>query len=65
MEYTPFLLKIIVITVAAGLSGTIQGATNAANMVNKKDIKVIDSGTTAVGILRLVEKAVDMVERVP
>ena len=55
--------KIIVITVAAGLSGTIQGATNAANMVNKKDIKVIDSGTTAVGILRLAEKAVDMVER--
>ena len=54
--------KVIVITVSAGLSGTIQGATNAANMVNKKDIKVIDSGTTAVGMLRLAEKAVAMVE---
>ena len=54
--------KVIAITVSAGLSGTIQGATNAANMVNKKDIKVIDSGTTAVGMLRLAEKAVAMVE---
>lgn len=55
--------KIIVITVAGGLSGTVEGAKTAARMVSEKDIYVIDSQTTLSGMIHLAENALDMAAR--
>lgn len=52
--------KIIVITVAGGLSGTVEGAKTAARTVSEKDIYVIDSQTTLSGMVHLAECALDM-----
>ena len=49
--------KTIVLCLAAGLSGTVQGAKAAASMVGNKEIAVIDSTSTAIGLYKLVEFA--------
>lgn len=51
---------IIVITVSGGLSGTVQGARNVANMLDAKRIHVIDSCTATIGMVQLVEGALAM-----
>ena len=53
--------KIIVLCLAAGLSGTVQGAKTAANMVANKEIAVIDSTSTAIGLYKLVEFAMNSI----
>lgn len=52
--------QIIVITLSGGLSGTVQSAQAAANMVDAKNIRVIDSGTTAMGMVKMAESALEM-----
>lgn len=52
---------VIVITLAGGLSGTVQSAQNAAKLVNEQNICVIDSGTASIGALRLAEAALMMI----
>jgi DegV family protein with EDD domain len=49
--------KVIAITLAGGLSGTPDSARAAARLVGEKDIIVIDSGTTAAGMVRLAKIA--------
>lgn len=53
--------KIIVICLAAGLSGTVQGAKTASTMVDNKNIVVIDSTTTAIGLYKLAEFALESI----
>lgn len=52
--------QIVVVTVSGGLSGTVQCARNAANMVDAKNIRVVDSGTTLMAITRMAETALEM-----
>lgn len=52
--------EIIVITIAGALSGTAQGAQLAARMIGRSDIQIIDSGTTAIGIVHLAEAALQL-----
>ncbi|MDF2565006.1 MAG: degV family protein [Massilibacillus sp.] len=52
----------IVIAVAGALSGTVQGARTAAVTVDKKKIYVIDAQTTAIGMVRMAESALEMIE---
>ncbi|MCE5286047.1 MAG: DegV family protein [Pelosinus sp.] len=52
--------EIVMITVAGGLSGTVQGARMAAKMVNSQKIQVVDSTTTSVGGVKLTEAALQM-----
>jgi DegV family protein with EDD domain len=52
----------IVIAVAGALSGTVQGARTAAVTVDKKKIHVIDAQTTAIGMVRMAESALEMIE---
>ncbi|WP_353893810.1 DegV family protein [Proteinivorax hydrogeniformans] len=54
--------KIISIHITAGFSGTFQGAEAAAEMVNSKNIAVIDSYTTTMGAGWLVLEAIKLVE---
>lgn len=49
--------EIVVITLASGLSGTIQSAKTAALSVGPKSIFVVDSGTTAIGMMKMAEAA--------
>ncbi|MBP2631948.1 MAG: degV family protein [Firmicutes bacterium] len=52
----------IVISVAGALSGTVQGAKTAAATVDKKKIHVIDAQTTAIGVVRMAESALEMID---
>ena len=54
--------EIVVIAVSSGLSGTMQSARTAAKCVDPSKIWIIDSGTTAIGMVRLAEKALKMAE---
>ncbi len=55
--------EIIVITLAGALSGTAQGARAAAQMLGSRSIHILDSGTTAVGMIRLAQTALKLAER--
>ncbi|HAK73591.1 MAG TPA: DegV family protein [Sporomusaceae bacterium] len=50
----------IVITLSGSLSGTVQSARMAVQMVESKNIFVIDSGTTAIGMVQMAEQALEM-----
>ena len=54
--------EIIVITLAGALSGTAQGAGTVARMLNSSAIHIIDSGTTAIGMVYLAEAALQMAD---
>jgi len=54
--------EIIVITLSGALSGTAQGARAAAQMISEQKIHIIDSQTTAMGLVRLVEAALTMAD---
>lgn len=54
--------EIVVIAVSSGLSGTMQSAQTAANGVDPTKIWIVDSGTTAIGMVRLAEQALQMAE---
>lgn len=54
--------EIVMLTVAGGLSGTVQGARMAAKMVNSQKIHVVDSRTTSVGGIKLTEAALAMAD---
>ena len=49
--------EIIVITLSSGLSGTIQSARTAAQTLDPKRISVVDSGTTAIGMVNMAQTA--------
>lgn len=64
--FTPLAAEqcaIIVITISGGLSGTVHGAKAAALLAAAKQIYVLDSGTTAIGMVRLAETALNLVEQ--
>jgi len=50
----------VVITLAGSLSGTVQSAKIAAQMAGSKNIFVVDSGTTAIGMVQMAEQALAM-----
>jgi len=50
----------IVITLSGSLSGTVQSAKMAVQMVGSKNIFVIDSSTTAIGMVQMAEQALAM-----
>jgi len=52
---------IIVITMSGGLSGTVQSAEIAARMLGK-NVFVIDSGTTAIGMVKMAQTALDLAD---
>lgn len=54
--------EIVVITLSSGLSGTMQGAQAAAQSISPQRIRVVDSGTTAIGMVRLAEAALVMAD---
>ncbi|SDM48958.1 EDD domain protein, DegV family [Dendrosporobacter quercicolus] len=54
--------EVLVITLAEALSGTAQGARTAAQMLNSHNIYIIDSGTTAIGIIHLAQAALTMAD---
>ncbi|KYZ74742.1 fatty acid-binding protein DegV [Anaerosporomusa subterranea] len=51
---------IVVITLSSGLSGTVQSAQTAAQSIDPKRIRVVDSGTTAIGMVRMAQQALLM-----
>ena len=64
--FTPLLAagnEIIVLTIASGLSGTAGSARSAAEMAGSKGVYIVDSGTTAVGLEKLAEAALEMAAR--
>lgn len=50
----------VVITLSGSLSGTVQSAKMAAQMVGSKNIFVVDSGTTAIGMVQMAEQALTL-----
>lgn len=52
--------EIVVVTIGSGVSGTFQSATIAADSVEGKKIRVVDSLTTSVGLGILVRRAVEL-----
>lgn len=64
--FTPLLAagnEIIVLTISSGLSGTAGSARSAAEMAGSKGVYIVDSGTTAVGMEKLAEAALEMAAR--
>ena len=53
---------ILVITVTSGVSGTYNGAVLAARQSGRKQIAVVNSRTTAIGIVQLAEDALEWIE---
>lgn len=51
---------IVVITLSSGLSGTIQSARTAAQSIDPERIRAVDSGTTAIGMVRMAQQALLM-----
>jgi DegV family protein with EDD domain len=54
---------VIIITMSGALSGTIQSAKTALTMLERKNIYLIDSGTTAIGMLKMAETVFEMAEK--
>lgn len=54
---------IIVICITSGVSGTYNGAVLAARQSGRKQITVINSRTTAVGMMEVLEDGLDMIDR--
>lgn len=54
--------EIIIITVSGGLSGTVDGAKNVAKMLDEQRIRVVDSGTAAIGMLQMAKAALIMAD---
>lgn len=54
---------IIMICITSGVSGTYNGAVLAARQSGRKNIAVINSRTTAIGMVQLVEDAEDFISR--
>ena len=54
---------IIVICLTSGVSGTYNGAVLAARQSGRKNITVINSRTTAIGMMQLVEDAVELIDQ--
>lgn len=54
---------IIVITLTSGVSGTFNGAQLAARQSGRKNIAVIDSHTTAIGMRQMIEDALEMIAK--
>ena len=54
--------EVIVITMSAGLSGTLQSVRTAMQLVGSKHVYVIDSGTVADGMIHLAKTALTMAE---
>lgn len=53
--------QVVVVTLSGGLSGTVGSAQAAANMVDTKNIRVVDSGTTAMGMIQMAKAALEMI----
>lgn len=53
---------IIIICITSGVSGTYNGAVLAAKQSGRKNIAVINSRTTAIGMVQLVEDAEDLIQ---
>ena len=54
--------QVIVLTLSGGLSGTVESAKAAAHIVGCPQIYVIDSGTTAAGMVTMAEQALTMAD---
>jgi len=54
---------IIVITIAGGLSGTIQSARTATQLTAAKKLYILDSGTTAVGMVHFADIALKLADQ--
>lgn len=54
--------RILVLTVSGALSGTVQGANAAARSVDEANIKVVDTQTTAAGMLNMALQAIKLAE---
>lgn len=54
--------EIIVITISGELSGTVQSARNACALVDGHRISVIDSGTTAIGMVEMAALALKLID---
>lgn len=54
---------VIIIALSGALSGTAQSAQNAINLLGAKDMYVVDSGTTAVGMCMLAEAVFAMAQK--
>ncbi|MEE3452073.1 DegV family protein [Dialister sp.] len=54
---------IIVICLTSGVSGTYNGAVLAARQSGRKNISVINSRTTAIGMMQIVEDGIEMIEQ--
>lgn len=52
--------EVIIISVSGGLSGTAEGARSVANMIDRKKIHVVDSGTASVGMVQMAKVALEM-----
>lgn len=53
--------EVLVLTVSGGLSGTVQCAAAAARAVDEKRVEVVDTQTTALGIVNMAEQALAMI----
>lgn len=54
---------VIVICITSGVSGTYNGAVLAARQSGRKDITVINSRTTAIGMMEILEDAMDFIDQ--
>lgn len=61
-EQVPAEDAIVLITVTSGVSGTYNGAVLAAKQSGRKQIAVINSRTTAIGMVQLVQDALEWID---
>ncbi|MDU4961041.1 MAG: DegV family protein [Sporomusaceae bacterium] len=54
--------EVVVITLSGGLSGTLQSARTAAQLVDAARVSVVDSGTTAIGLVKLAQQALALAD---
>ena len=54
--------QVIVLTLSGGLSGTVESAKAAARIVGCPQVYVVDSGTTAAGMVTMAERALAMAD---
>lgn len=50
----------IIITISGGLSGTVRSAGAAVHMLNSAQVHIVDSGTTAIGMERMAQTAIEL-----
>lgn len=55
--------EVIIITLAGGLSGTVRSAGAAAGMLKSRQVYIIDSGTTAIGMEKMAQTAFELAEQ--